>query len=180
MQGGRVDPASLPKGPSGRALCRFCGNEVPPSRVTFCSPACVRGWKVRTDKAFARRMVFRRDKGVCALCGTDCVGWLKTLREEWRGIRADGDMERRKRNEASFRSSNPDFFRRESLWDADHVVPVVDGGGGCGLENLRTLCLFCHRKVTAELVRKRAMERRTVAKKSKESGHGPSDGTSTI
>ena len=40
---------------------------------------------------------------------------------------------------------------RKSLWDADHVVPVVEGGGGCDLENIRTLCLICHRKATAEL-----------------------------
>ena len=34
-------------------------------------------------------------------------------------------------------------FRR-SLWDADHIVPVAQGGGECGLENMRTLCLKCH------------------------------------
>ncbi len=25
-------------------------------------------------------------------------------------------------------------------WEVDHVVPVVEGGGECGLDNLRTLC----------------------------------------
>ena len=33
--------------------------------------------------------------------------------------------------------------------------PVVEGGGSCGLENLRTLCWECHRKVTRELAVRR-------------------------
>jgi 5-methylcytosine-specific restriction enzyme A len=40
---------------------------------------------------------------------------------------------------------------RRSLWDADHVVPVAEGGGQCDLDNLRTLCVACHREATAEL-----------------------------
>jgi hypothetical protein len=40
---------------------------------------------------------------------------------------------------------------RRSLWDADHIVPVSEGGGECDLSNIRTLCLRCHRQATAEL-----------------------------
>ena len=40
---------------------------------------------------------------------------------------------------------------RRSLWDADHILPVAEGGGECDLENIRTLCLICHRRVTQEL-----------------------------
>ena len=40
---------------------------------------------------------------------------------------------------------------RRSLWDADHILPVAEGGGQCDLDNLRTLCLPCHREVTAQL-----------------------------
>lgn len=43
---------------------------------------------------------------------------------------------------------------RRSLWDADHIRPVAEGGGECDLENLRTLCLMCHREATAELRRR--------------------------
>jgi 5-methylcytosine-specific restriction endonuclease McrA len=43
---------------------------------------------------------------------------------------------------------------RRTLWDADHILPVAEGGGECDLENLRTLCLPCHREVTAELRRR--------------------------
>jgi 5-methylcytosine-specific restriction endonuclease McrA len=40
---------------------------------------------------------------------------------------------------------------RKTLWDADHIVPVIEGGGECDLENLRTLCLSCHRLAIEEL-----------------------------
>ena len=36
------------------------------------------------------------------------------------------------------------------LWDRDHIIPVKNGGGNCGLDNLRTLCIKCHKKVTKE------------------------------
>jgi 5-methylcytosine-specific restriction endonuclease McrA len=40
---------------------------------------------------------------------------------------------------------------RKSLWDADHILPVAEGGGECDLDNIRTLCLRCHRSVTQQL-----------------------------
>jgi 5-methylcytosine-specific restriction endonuclease McrA len=46
------------------------------------------------------------------------------------------------------------------LWEMDHVVPVVKGGGGCGLDNLRTLCWACHRAETARLAAERARARK--------------------
>jgi len=27
---------------------------------------------------------------------------------------------------------------RKSLWDADHIIPVIEGGGECDLANIRT------------------------------------------
>ena len=44
-----------------------------------------------------------------------------------------------------------------SLWDMDHIKPLIEGGGECGMENLRTLCWKCHKAETAEL-RKRMKE----------------------
>ena len=51
---------------------------------------------------------------------------------------------------------------RSRFWDIDHIVPVVQGGGSVGPEGLRTLCLKCHRQVTAELAAKRAAARRAA------------------
>jgi 5-methylcytosine-specific restriction protein A len=48
---------------------------------------------------------------------------------------------------------------KHSLWQMDHINPVVEGGGQCGLDNLRTLCLRCHKNATAELASRRARAR---------------------
>jgi 5-methylcytosine-specific restriction endonuclease McrA len=39
------------------------------------------------------------------------------------------------------------LWRRRTFWDADHLVPVADGGPST-LENLQTLCLSCHQAKT--------------------------------
>lgn len=49
---------------------------------------------------------------------------------------------------------------RSTAWDADHIIPVVEGGGMCGLENYRTLCHPCHKQITKELAARRAQQRR--------------------
>ena len=36
-------------------------------------------------------------------------------------------------------------------WLGYDIRPVAEGGGQCDLDNLRTLCLPCHREVTAQL-----------------------------
>jgi 5-methylcytosine-specific restriction protein A len=145
MPGGWADRQSLSKGPNGRNLCRWCNLEVPKGRSTFCSAWCVEEWRLRTDTGYLRDKVLERDRGVCAGCGIDCLNaerQLKRLRGAARlkallgwGLRAGS---------------------RKSLWDADHVVPVVEGGGECDLNNLRTLCLKCHRAATAELRKRRS------------------------
>lgn len=141
MPGGWVDPASLPKGPNGRNLCRWCNLEVPPGRRrTFCSDFCVNEWRLRSNPGYLREQVCARDHGICGRCGIDCVA-------EWRRLkRLRGP--RRILGWAQW-GLKPDA--RSTLWDADHILPVAEGGGECDLANLRTLCLRCHRQVTAEL-----------------------------
>lgn len=51
-------------------------------------------------------------------------------------------------------------YHTNTLWEVDHIIPVCEGGGACGLDNLRTLCLWCHRKETAKLAARRAQRRR--------------------
>lgn len=138
--GGWVAPASLERGPAGRALCRWCNSEVPKGRRTFCSDACVHEWKLRTDPGYLREQVFARDRGVCAQCGVDTI----VLRRDMRKLDFAARRQFLKRWKLTERS-------RKSLWDADHVVPVAEGGGQCDLSNMRTLCLLCHREATAAL-----------------------------
>lgn len=148
MPGGYADRAELPVGPNGRALCRWCNLEVPPNRRTFCSDWCVHEWRLRSDPGYLRECVLERDKGVCAACGVDTVA-------EWRRIRRLRGAARLK----ALHDWGVPASHRKSLWDADHVIPVVEGGGECDLDNLRTLCLKCHRRETAALRARRGGQR---------------------
>jgi 5-methylcytosine-specific restriction endonuclease McrA len=38
------------------------------------------------------------------------------------------------------------------FWQADHELAVAEGGGGTGLDNLRTLCTPCHGVETEKLL----------------------------
>lgn len=144
MPGGRADRDALPQGPNGRHLCRWCSLEVPPRRRTFCSDFCVEEWRLRTDPGYLRQRVLDRDQGVCAVCRIDCLA-------AWRSImRLRGGARHKKLVEWNLSGR----FRR-SLWDADHIVPVVEGGGECDLSNIRTLCLKCHRAATTALCERR-------------------------
>ena len=140
MPGGYADRSSLPKGPGGRYLCRWCGLEVPKGRQTFCSDWCVEEWKLRSNPGYLRDKVLERDQGICAVCKIDCLA-------EWRRILRLRGGSRAK----ALADWNLNHRFRRSLWDADHIVPVSEGGGECDLSNLRTLCLKCHRAVTAAL-----------------------------
>jgi 5-methylcytosine-specific restriction enzyme A len=145
MRGGWVDRKALPKGPNGRNLCRWCNLEVPPRRSSFCSDWCVEEWRLRSDPGYLREKVLERDRGVCSRCGTDCLA-------AWRHLKRLRGVARAKALiDWGLRS-----ISRKSLWDADHILPVVEGGGECDLANIRTLCLKCHRDATAELRQRRA------------------------
>ena len=140
MKGGRVDREALARGPNGHTLCRWCNLEVAAGRFTFCSEWCVHEWRLRSDPGYLRAQVFARDRGICALCAADCeseICRLKRLRGS-RAVEAWAAWGLRPR-------------QRRSLWDADHILPVAEGGGECDLANMRTLCLRCHGRVTGEL-----------------------------
>jgi hypothetical protein len=145
LKGGRAAVEELPKGPSGRSLCRWCSLEVPSRRRTFCSDFCVHEWRLRTDPSYLRDKTFDRDRGVCAACCVDTVAAFRQIR------RSRGTARLRLLQQWGLKS-----LSRRSLWDADHIVPVVEGGGACDLANIRTLCLLCHRTATAELRSRRA------------------------
>jgi hypothetical protein len=171
------------RGPNGRPLCRFCLAEIPAGRRrTFCSAACVTAFKIATNASgWIRPIVFARDRGVCAVCGRDTVrlrrvigclaGWIV------RSVPPDRLAAAMEAHGWGLRWYNPAALVRahllmrfgwserqarsgRDLWDADHTVPLVEGGEA-SLANLRTLCVPCHARLTAELAkRKRTKEKR--------------------
>lgn len=137
---------------NGRALCRFCEKEVPPPKRTFCSKECVHEWKLRKSSSYVRYCLFNRDKGVCAICGTNTF----LLKQEGKRMLKEGNKE----GYFAFAKSLGMPARRKSWWDADHIVAVAEGGGECGLENYRTLCVPCHKQVTKDLQRRLSNQRK--------------------
>lgn len=165
-----------PKGPNGERLCRWCHDPVGRGRRTFCSDDCMHEWRIRRDPGYVRSQVYRRDHGVCAICGLDTVAALKTVNDLRRQARDEAlwmnyqgrtgacrDAARRRFEELLVMNGlppdPPPRHRTGTLWDADHIVPVVEGGGTCGLEGYRTLCVWCHKQETAKLATRRARER---------------------
>ncbi|HUQ92807.1 MAG TPA: HNH endonuclease signature motif containing protein [Bryobacteraceae bacterium] len=140
MPGGYVDKATLEKGENGRSLCRWCNLEVPPRRLSFCSAWCVHEWRLRTNPGYLREQVLARDRGICAICSVDTTAAYFDLK------RSRGTHRLKLLARWGLKS-----ISRKTLWDADHIVPVCEGGGECDLENIRTLCLLCHRRQTLEL-----------------------------
>jgi 5-methylcytosine-specific restriction endonuclease McrA len=97
----------------------------------------VHAWRILTDPGYVREVVFKRDGGICAKCETSTCADLDLKLKPWRGWRGSGHR-----------------------WHADHIVPVVEGGGECDLENYRTLCVTCHKQETAALRARLAEKRR--------------------
>lgn len=73
-------------------MCRYCRGPVQKPRRTFCSgeraqfnrvtgqvktpgTGCVHEWMVRSDPGYVRKLVFARDKALCAECGTQNQAW---------------------------------------------------------------------------------------------------------
>ncbi len=164
----RIGPDNLPP-------CRVCGGVVRYPGRTLCSRQCREVVGQSTAPAMQRQAVRRRDKGFCALCGCDTEKLKRIARSvthlAQRGygmVSAGAEL----LNGLGFSGRDHD------LWEMDHVIAVVENGGlttdldyirrmvragrwaEVGLENLRTLCIPCHKIETAALARRRAKVRR--------------------
>ncbi len=149
-----------PRGQNGRLICRCgCGQEVQPPRRTFFSDNCVHEWKLRSNPGYLREMVFQRDRAICANCRRDCNALLKALKELGRTDRKAYRAEIAALNQQGF-IVDEYHLTAGQLWQADHIVPVAEGGGECGLNNLRTLCTPCHKRATAALRKRLAVQRK--------------------
>lgn len=96
------------------------------------------------------------------LCGCGCGRMLSGRRKRWATkqctinavIRFNiikGDV-KYIRNEL-YRRDKGKCARCETItydWDADHILPVCEGGGGTDLTNFQTLCKPCHKLKTNE------------------------------
>lgn len=133
--------------------CAFCGGDLSSvSRMqgvssTYCSRECAeqgrlkRGWGNQL-----RAQVFALEGGVCTLCGVNghalYTRILALEPAERLNALCNANWKLPKSAKALDRLlQNP---REGDFWQADHIQAVSEGGGNCGLENLRTLCVPCH------------------------------------
>ena len=144
----------IPFSDAPRGTCRWCGQAIVyPEGARLAGkldrrrrwhPACVDEYNL-SDPREARTWLRRRQRGICKACGLDTYALRREIRKLARG-RAAALRER-------------GFLPRQSLWELDHVVPLIDGGSW-DRSNLQTLCVPCHRAKTAVEARDRAVRRR--------------------
>jgi len=137
--------------------CRWCDGAISPPRRTFCSAKCVHEHKLRSSGSYLRTCVYRRDRAVCVICNFDTKTLAKALRvltvphKRTRVVPAENAVQYTEmcaEYGISMKRKTWGTARGGGLWDADHIVRVVDGGGCAGLDNVRTLCCSCHKAVT--------------------------------
>ena len=162
---------SFRKDKFGCYLCRLCKKPCLETDPHWCSEECLRKYLLISDGAYVRGQLFERDRGICSECGVnahqlnEALAVLKddllhpllmtihpmivtTMRSEgWSNIKVRG------------RGCYPDAIEHSSCWEADHIQSVAEGGGQCGLENYRTLCVVCHKKMSSKQAAARARAR---------------------
>lgn len=143
-----MDYSDLPYADAPQGICRWCGRECKGRRKTWCSKKCVKEYALRSDPRAVRRALRKRDKGICAECGLDTLALKRKLK---------GCIEEQRAIIYPYGYTRPKDVKR-SLWEAAHIVGVVDGGGACDLDNYKTLCVPCHRKETIEGIKTRAQK----------------------
>lgn len=102
---------------------------------------------IRHERRHLDATIYKRDRGVCALCGLDTVAARERWANTWPPHLRSGfwtDL------------GYPNWFRPERRpWEADHIRPVCEGGTS-DLTNFRTLCIPCHSRESVALAKRRA------------------------
>ena len=139
-----IDAKDLEKTLEGLTCCRWCKIGVKPPRRTLCSPECEHELKLRVSGNYLRYCVYQRDKGVCAECKIDTKKTAKQV------LQLEGVERENFLKEHKISLKRKIFVKKfgGSLWDADHILEVKNGGGLCGIDNVQTLCIACHKNKT--------------------------------
>lgn len=150
--------------------CTWCGGKLSGRQTAWCSRLCVDAF-LQLQPRHMRSAIHARDHGRCRTCKRDCDRMLylsrrllglaardsrwapaiQTLRDHWASI--------------GFHLSRA--FSGEHYWEANHIVPVCQGGGLRGPDNYETLCIPCHAAVTRKMHNERRAQRTARNKQNK-------------
>ncbi|XP_067682892.1 DNA annealing helicase and endonuclease ZRANB3-like [Haliotis asinina] len=128
----------------------------------FCSSKCMDQYWMQTHSSYCRDKVYEVEHGICQICKYDAHSFYIQVKNTQ-------DLQKRAKLLAEGKYSTLKPKQKESMvrkpvegqfWHVDHITPVWEGGGMCDIDNMRTLCVVCHQKVTAGQARKRAVVRR--------------------
>ena len=143
--------------------CAWCAKNLPSTslasgvQATYCSKKCAEEGRLKRGGMFSssrvREQVFALEGGVCCKCGLDAHALYTRIfalrpaerlnalsHANWGLPKSSSALERLLQ-----------YPTEGDFWQADHIVPVIEGGGGCDLGNLQTLCTPCHRIETGKL-----------------------------
>ena len=153
---------------TGEEDCAICGPDIEEAKIRESG-----AWRNKTtrESLIPNRVPDRKPDGNCFSCSKPVpAGRIKycdsrcsdeyVSRYHWQSMR----MRVFKRDD--FTCVICDFSSREKygayndhLLQADHIVPIADGGAAMEIDNIRTLCVPCHKEVTADWHRDRAIQR---------------------
>jgi 5-methylcytosine-specific restriction enzyme A len=138
--------------------CTLCGGPIAKGRRLWCGQECADRYMMRASASHRRHAVRKRDKCVCQLCGCDTAKLGRLL-----GLVRYNDQDgyliwRHLVDMLLGLGFNRPGCSASALWEADHIRPKCEGGED-ELDNLRTLCIPCHKQETARLAARRADRR---------------------
>lgn len=139
-----LEPTDLPNRPVGH--CRWCGERLKSAEFSWCSKGCFLEYGIRSSHRIMLNNVYKRDGGICCLCGIDTSEIYNIMLFIYK-TPEEFVLQGKQGGWGIWHTSTP----VARFWEADHIVPVSEGGGCCGLNNLRTLCIPCHKKETSTL-----------------------------
>lgn len=136
--------------------CAYCGGKLSTAsrgkgiESTYCSRECAENGRLKRGGLYAstqiRSQLFALEGGVCRTCQIDAHSLYTRIKSlvpaerlnalcnaGWKLPKAAKSLERLLQDP-----------KEGDFWQADHIHAVAEGGGGCNLDNLRTLCVPCH------------------------------------
>jgi 5-methylcytosine-specific restriction endonuclease McrA len=94
------------------------------------------------DCGCGKELTGKQRRWASTKCTTKVVKEFKIIKGDVQVIREEL---RRRDKEICAECNEP-----ADVWQADHILEVRHGGGGCTLDNFQTLCTDCHKKKTKE------------------------------